>query len=257
MTQGDVTQEIGFGLWEVQQGPRLTREIRDLAKFRRAVGDDLVVGLVQLFTAVGRLDAFHVLILLNARPSPPNEDRPETAHDPDSAGSSRNRIVLASMIWGVFHELNDAVESLKSARLTEVLTTSKSKDTDAITSWKALRKIAGRWQGPLETIARNEFAYHLGGAGQIRKGLDRWPADEALILSTSDHASRAHTSFHIGFDLSCRGLDVSPKAFLGLVDQAIADARITDDVMRVFFGVLHAKGAPIPSATAIGRTKVK
>jgi len=255
---GDVTQEIGFGLWETQRGERLTREIRDLAEFRRTVGDALVVGLVQLFTAVGRLDALHVLLDLNSRTSPPwSPDRPETAHDPDSTSAARNRMVLVSMIWGVFHELNAAVEDLKAARLTEVLTTSRPKDGEAIGSWKSLRKIAARWQGPLETIARNQLAYHLGDAEQIRKGLDAWPAEEALVLSTADHSSRAHTQFHIGFDLLCRGLDISPKDFSTLVDQGIADARITDDAMCVFFGVLHAKGAPIPSATELWRMKNK
>jgi hypothetical protein len=198
--QGDITQEIGFGLWEVQEGGRLTREIRDLAKFRRAVGDDLVVGLVQLFTAVGQLDALHVLIGLNNRASPPtNEDRPETAHHPDSASAQRNLIVLATMIWGVFHELNRAVVSLKSARLTELLT--RSRDSLALAAWKSLRKVAGRWQGRLETIARNQFAFHLGHADQIRAGLDAWPTDQPLVVSVADHASSAHTHFYIGFDL--------------------------------------------------------
>jgi len=46
--------ELAFGLWEIQAGRRLTREIRNVPAFRQAVGDDLLVGLVRLFAAVDR-----------------------------------------------------------------------------------------------------------------------------------------------------------------------------------------------------------
>ncbi len=241
-----IERELAFGLWEIQAGRRLTREIRDVPAFRQAVGDDLLVGFVRLFAAVDRAAAFHLLMALNDRPSPPwSEDRPETAHAPDSISADRNRTTLVVMVWGMFHELSAAVESLKAAHLTPVLQVVS--DEAAIAAWKRLRETAGRWQGKFESIARDQLAHHLGDPEVIRAGLAAWPSDKPLIVSTSEHASNAHTRFHIAFDLLCRGTDLATEDFERLVVQGIEDGmRLDSDVMCIFFGALRGRGAPLP-----------
>jgi hypothetical protein len=58
---------------------------------------------------------------------------------------------------------------------------------------------------------------------------------------------------HIGFDLLCRGLNLSTEDFGALTDRGIKHRNLGTNAMLVFFGVLHAKGARIPSATVLHR----
>jgi hypothetical protein len=249
-------EELCFGLWQVQEGRHLTREIRDLGTFRSVIGDDLLVGVVQLMTAVNRLDSFHVLLGLNDRPTPsPYPDSPEQAHAPDSIGATRNRVTLIIMRWGVFHQLICATTALEKSGLGALL--SASGDNDAIVSWKKLRTVAHQWRQSLEDDVRNQLAAHLGDREAIVDGLNKWPADKPLTLSISDSASRAGTLFSAGLDLLTCGLGISLDNWGKLFDQDRGAADITTDVLRVFFGILYAKRAPIPSATELGRHETK
>ncbi len=252
-----IDQEIAFGLWERQDGNRLVRDVRDLDAFRRALGDDLIVGFAQLFVACGRLDGLLALMgLNNTRSAPVIPGREDSIHDPDSIAADRNRMILGGAIWGTFHEVIAAVDTLQKAALTKVLR--GGGDKLALASWKTIRTMAHRWRGDIETKARNQFAFHLGDADVMRAGLAAWPSDEPLVISTTEGQSRNGTNYHFGFDLLCRGLGIQYADHERLTKQGIDDRHLPRHAMRVFFGVLHAKGAPIPGPSemeAPGRTE--
>ena len=242
-----IEQEVGFGLWETREGNSLIREIRDVGAFRRAVGDDLVVGFAQLFTAVNKLDALHCLMDLNGRPSVPVDGHPGGAHDGDSISASKNRMVIGTFIWGVFHELFDAIETLQKAKLTTVLR--KGRDRTAMLSWKHLRCVGHAWRDDLEETVRNQLAFHLGDRDVMKSGLSSWPQDRPLVFSTADGTSRVRRQFGMGFDLLFHALEISNEDIDRLAEQGIEHSDVADHAMNVFFGVLHALGAEIPSPT--------
>ncbi|MGH7439465.1 MAG: FRG domain-containing protein [Polyangiaceae bacterium] len=148
-------EEIGLGLWEKKTGRSLTREIRDMAAFRAAMGDALFAGFAQLFSAVNRLDALLSLMFLNGTPTRPivaSDQR--TAHDPDSTGANRNRIALGCMAWGVLGELHLAVDALEDAGLESII--AAVQDPATIESWGRLTATARRWRSGEDEGAAKE-----------------------------------------------------------------------------------------------------
>jgi hypothetical protein len=79
----------------------------------------------------------------------------DSIHDPDSIAADRNRMIIGGAIWGTFHEVIAAVDTLQKAALTRVL--KEGADKLALASWKTIRTMAHRWRGDIETKARTNL----------------------------------------------------------------------------------------------------
>jgi hypothetical protein len=242
-------QEIAFGVWQRETGARLLTEVRDVGLFRAAIGDELIVGLAQMLGACSRIDTCLCLIALNDREIQAHDDRPETAHLPDSIRANRARLFLTNILCGVFHEVYSAVGTLQSGGLTVEL--GRVKDTVAMGAWKNIRGVALAWRTRLGAQVRNEMAFHLGSSRGIAAGLKSWPRERPLTLFECDRASRADYQANFSHDLLFEGLGFTEEDFRAVLKLVERSHDLTRHAMRVFWGLLHAKGAPIPAPSVI------
>jgi hypothetical protein len=167
-----------------------------------------------------------------------------------STGADRNRITIGCLIWAVFHELHPVVQRLREGHLAELL--GAGRDPLTLQAWERLVATADRWRFGSEAAAASRLAASIGDLDVMKAGLAAWPNGTPLVFSTADRTNRAQTMFHMGFDLLVKGLGWNPNDFERLVQRGIEDhVAIVDDAMTIFFGALHAKGAPIPPPSVI------
>ncbi len=82
-------QEMGFGLWQIEDGEGLRREIRDLKSFRETIGDALLIGFAQLFNVTGRLPILGSSSSFRGAPGAPIQHAPcETDFTVPSSGGA-------------------------------------------------------------------------------------------------------------------------------------------------------------------------
>lgn len=237
----ELKTDMGCGVWMYCDGERTKVEILNIVEYRQSLDPKLVIGFAKLLNAATKLDA-----LSSCRPTVRIVGNLAFGVDhPESPAEERNRIVIACFIWGVLHELHEAVDTLNGGKLDQRLTSIG--DGEALKSWDALRATASWWERDLGHVARNSLAFHLGRNDIIEKGLEDWPCNVPLTVLESFGKCNDSTFFPMGINLLLEGLGLTREKISDLSKTGTRDRDIASHAMNVFRAVLRAGKASPPS----------
>jgi hypothetical protein len=147
---------FGCGLWGVlvHEDEERRLEVRDMATFRAALGDEIVASLTRLMFAVDRLHSMHTLGALNDFSTLTSDETKKW-----------NNVAIICIAWGYLHEAARALDELEKAQVVDLLMHPAA--------WDLLGEVRQRWFGagrdPLAKTLRNALAFHPGDLSAVRR----------------------------------------------------------------------------------------
>jgi hypothetical protein len=187
---------FGCGLWGVlvHEDEERRLEVRDMATFRAALGDEIVASLTRLMFAVDRLHSMHTLGALNDFSTLTSDETKKW-----------NNVAIICIAWGYLHEAARALDELEKAQVVDLLMHPAA--------WDLLGEVRQRWFGagrdPLAKTLRNALAFHPGDLSAVRSAVAAWPNAEVAVLmrSRGEMAREGHWPFGLEAILRAEGID--------------------------------------------------
>lgn len=191
--------------------------VRDAAKLRLALGDELLAAFACSFSIANRCAALVQLSKLSKSPD-------------FEAAQTRNRFTIFFLSIGVAHEGVAAI-----GRLTKQLRSAQCSKTLASENYRELITIARRWRKRLAEQLRHKWAFHFD-ADCYLAGVNHWAAAKELRIGFVDRGNQ-ETYFPFADDVLLLGTsqtvghEVSPEILGALArdlwqDQNAFSARV-------------------------------
>jgi hypothetical protein len=221
--------EDANGRWRV--------EVRDFARFREALGQDVLREFARCFVHADRLVsltsfAFHS----------------QEIYGTDSIAFKRN---LQTMLWfvvGTLREFALAIRSLRSALAKRGLLEPDS------APWLKLRELEARWEkDSFFRDMRNVVAFHVDAA-IVDRGLDALAsAGKPVIVTQGDGEKQDLSSLHLGLEAVFMGGEKNEDDFNRFFGVVADDHGTGAAVSEVFLAVLERlKMMPVPIDESTG-----
>lgn len=202
-------------------------DLKNFAKFREAIGPDVLAAFACCFVHADRLTSMISFAFVSLQ-----------YHGRDSVAYGRD---LHTMVWftvGTLRELATAIRDVRSALAKRGLLDPNSGP------WLQLRDVEKRWEDdPFFRNMRNVAAFHVD-FDVIEKGIQVLADSRDAVLCTGDSPKGVDCTLTLGFEALHNGLGIEPDAYRDFLEKVSDDHGVRDAIQEAF--VLAADAAGIP-----------